>query len=52
MFTALAVILFVTFLAFVATAPTEAIQIFPMFTWIGLLLPSVYLLLKGLLSLL
>ena len=46
------VVLFVAFLAFVATAPTEAIQIFLMFAWIGLLLPSVYLLLKGLFSLL
>jgi hypothetical protein len=46
------VVLFVAFLAFVATAPTEAIQIFLMLVWIGMLIPSVYLLLKGLFSLL
>ncbi|HEU4855273.1 MAG TPA: hypothetical protein VFS89_08315 [Nitrosospira sp.] len=33
------VVLFVAFLAFVATAPTEAIQIFLMFAWIGMLIP-------------
>ncbi|SEM81729.1 hypothetical protein SAMN05216404_101236 [Nitrosospira multiformis] len=52
MFLVLAAAFFVAFLAFVATAPTEAIQIFLMFAWIGMLIPSVYLLLKGLFSLL
>ena len=45
-------VFFVAFLAFVATAPQEAIQIFLMFAWIALLLPSAYLIIKGLFSLL
>jgi hypothetical protein len=46
------IVLFVAFLAFIALSPTEVIQIFLMVAWIGLLLPSVYLLIKGLFSLL
>ena len=48
----LTVALFIAFITFVALAPTEAIQIFLMLAWIGLLIPSIYLLLKGLFSLL
>lgn len=46
------VVLFVAFLAFVAISPQEVIQIFLMFAWIALLLPSAYLIIKGLFSLL
>jgi hypothetical protein len=46
------VILFVAFLAFVAISPQEVIQIFLMLAWIGMLIPSVYLIFKGLLALL
>ena len=44
------VLFFGGFLAFVAIAPNQVIQIFLMFTWIGMLLTTVYQFVKALLS--
>jgi hypothetical protein len=50
MLLALASIFFIAFMAFIAIAPEDAIQIFLALSWLGMLLASVYTLLSGLMS--
>jgi hypothetical protein len=52
MLAALTVILFLAFLAFVGTAPQEAIQLFLFLTWSAMGLTVLWTLVDGLLSLL
>jgi hypothetical protein len=52
MFEALFVIFFVAFLAFVGTAPQEAIQLFLFLTWSAMSLTVLWTLVSGLWSLL